>query len=118
MKHKREVKLKDPRLRALRNNLREIIWLEWDRRACGIIDAKSDVLNSKLPENEKLRLYEELVKELEHIDLIIKSSVVMCGWCRHRDKDMIYNPSNNQWFCLDCYHEHSEDILSASSFIY
>ncbi len=118
MKHKREVKIKNPRLRAFRNNLREIIYLEWDKRSCDIISARLNIWDSNLSMDEKNVLHGELQVELERNDILIKSSIVMCGWCRHRDKDMIYNPSNNQWFCLDCYHEHSEVVFNAVSFIY
>ena len=49
MKRKREIKIKTPRLRAIRNNLREILYLEWDRRSCDIIDAQFDVYDLELP---------------------------------------------------------------------
>ena len=118
MKHKREIKIKNPRLRALRNNLREIIYLEWSKRSCGIIDSQSDVLNSKLPQDEKLKLHRELEVKLGENRRLIMPSIIVCGWCHHRDKDAIYNPSNRQWFCPDCYNEHKEDIINATSFIY
>ena len=118
MKHKREISIKNPHLRAIRNSLREILYLEWDKRSRGIIHAQSNVLDSKLPQSEKLRLLGELQVKLGENDIIIKPSIIMCGWCHHKDKDALYNPSNRQWFCLDCYNEHIEEILNAESFIY
>ena len=118
MKHKREVKIKDSRLRAIRNNLREILYLEWTRRSLAIIKAQSDVLDARLPRDEMLRLHRELQVKLGEHHRIIMPTIVVCGWCSHRDKDAIYNPSNRQWFCPNCYREHAEDILSATSFIY
>jgi len=118
MKHKREIKLKSPRLRALRNALREILYLEWNERARAIVRAQSDLLDTRLPQSEKLKFRRELETELGENKIIMKSSIVMCGWCHHRDKDAIYNPSNRQWFCPDCYIEHKQEILSAESYIY
>ena len=118
MKHKREVKIRDPRLRAIRNNLREIPYLEWDKRALAILRAKSDVLDADLPRDEKLKLHGELHEKLGEHNRIIMPTIIVCGWCSHRDKDAIYNPSNHQWFCPDCYCEYAEDILNATSFIY
>ena len=118
MKHKREIKIKNPRLRALRNNLREVLWLEWDRRLRAIVSAQSNALDTELPQEEKLRLHGELEVELGEIRGLMKPCIVMCGWCHHRDKDAIYNPSNRQWFCPRCYSEHKEEILDAESYIY
>lgn len=118
MKRKREISIINPRLRAIRNNLREILYLEWDGRSRAIIHTQSALLDTKLSRSEKLRLHGELEEKLGENRIIMKSSIVMCGWCHHRDKDAIYNPSNRQWFCLDCCEGHKEDILSAESFIY
>lgn len=118
MKRRREISIKNPWLRAFRNNLREILYLEWSRRSCVIIDAKSDLLDAGLPQSEKLRFREELQVKLGENRIIIKSSIIMCGWCHHRDKDALYNPSNRQWFCPDCYSRHEEEILRAESYIY
>lgn len=118
MKRKREISIKSPRLRTIRNNLSEILYLEWDKRSCDIIDAKSDVYDLELPQNEKLRLHGELQAKLGRNRIIIMPAIIICGWCHHRDKDAIYNPSNRQWFCPGCYDEHKEEILNAESFIY
>jgi len=118
MKSKRKIKLKTPHFQALRNALREILYLEWVRRLRAIVQAQSDLLDTELTQEENLRLREELEVKLGKNKLMIKSSIIMCGWCRHREKDAVYNPSNRQWFCPDCYNEHKEEILSAKSFIY
>ncbi len=118
MKHNREVKIKDSRLRAFRNSLREILFLEWEKRSLAILDAKSDIYAAELPRDEMLKLSRELQVKLGEHHRIIMPTIIVCGWCSHRDKDAIYNPSNKQWFCPDCYREHNEDILNATSFIY
>ncbi len=115
MKLKREISIKSHRLRAIRNNLREILYLEWDKRSRAIIHAKSDLLDIKPFQEEK---FDELQEKLGENDIIIMPSIIVCGWCHHRDKDAIYNPSNRQWFCPDCYNEHKEEILNAESYIY
>lgn len=118
MKHKREIRIRNPRLRALRNALREVLYLEWNERGCAIIDAQSDILGTKLPQNEKLKLHAELEKKLKENKILIMPSILICGWCHHRDRDAIYNQSNRQWFCPDCYNKHKEEILHAESYIY
>jgi hypothetical protein len=115
MKCRREISINYPSLRTFRNNLRKILWLEWDGRSRGIIRAQSDLLDVKPFQEEE---FDRLQAKLGENRTIMKSSIVMCGWCHHRDKDAIYNPSNRQWFCPNCYNEHKEDILSTESFIY
>lgn len=118
MKHKREVKIENPRLQALRNNLREILYLEWDKRSRSLIDAKLHIWDSNKSLEEKNLLHGELQIKLEENRKLINPSIVMCGWCHQRNKDAIYNSSNHQWFCPDCYDEHKEKILEAKSYIY
>lgn len=115
MKLKREIRIKNPRLRTIRDNFREILYLEWDGRSRGIIRAQSDLLDVKPFQEEE---FDRLQAKLGENRIIMKSSIVMCGWCSHKNKDAIYNPSNRQWFCPGCYDEHKEDILNAESFIY
>jgi len=118
MKQKKEIRIKGPHLRALRGNLREILYLEWNERGCAIIDAQSDMLDAELPRSEIIRLHAELERNLNENKILIMSSIIVCGWCHHRDKDAIYNQSNHQWFCPDCYVEHEGEILNAESYIY
>ncbi len=118
MKHKREISIKSPSLRAIRNNFREVLYLEWSKRSRAIIRAQSALHDTKFSQSDKLRIHGELQAKLGENRIIIKPTIVICGWCHHRDKDAIYNPSNRQWFCPGCYNEHKEDILSAESFIY
>lgn len=118
MKRKKEISIKNPRLRVIRNNLREILYLEWDKRGCDIINAQLNVHDLKLPQTEKLRLHGELEGKLGKNRIIIMPTIIICGWCHNRDKDAIFNPSNRQWFCPNCYGKHREEILNAESFIY
>lgn len=118
MKYKKEIRIGDPHLQSIRNNLREVLWLEWDKRGLNIKKAQLHMLDSELSQEEKLALHDSLESEYKLNKRLIKPSIIMCGWCHQRNKDAIFNPSNRQWFCPDCYQEHFERITSSTSFIY
>ncbi len=118
MEHKKEIKVMDPRLRAIRNNLREIIYLRWDQEGLQLIQAQSHLLDAHLSQEEKLLIHLQLEENFKQNRNLMKNSIIMCGWCHQRDKDAIYNPSNRQWFCPDCYNEHEEEIINKTSIVY
>jgi len=72
MKRRREINIKNPRLRTIRNNLREVLYLEWDGRSRDIIRAQSDLLDVKPFQEEE---FDRLQAKLGENDIIIMPQI-------------------------------------------
>ncbi len=108
MKHKKTIKIKDPQLRRLRNNLRLVfirfaldqksrlreelknVW--WDKNGNSAEYNETNVGVSRRP-----------VRKMYEIDKILDKSICLCPVCQKSDQDMIFNPVTKVWFCVDCY---------------
>ncbi|MHA1192793.1 MAG: hypothetical protein ACTSP9_10920 [Promethearchaeota archaeon] len=33
----------------------------------------------------------------------MRESILLCPACFQSDKDMIYNPVREEWYCVECY---------------
>jgi len=118
LKSNREIKIKNPGLQILRNSLREILWLEWNRRLNNVIQAQNHLHDADISQEEKLLLHKSLQLDYAKTKKIIKTSIIMCGWCHQKNRDTIYNSTNNQWFCPKCYNEHREELSNTTSLVY
>ena len=84
MKRHRAIIIKDPRLQKIRDNLRALIIHESVSR--------------------RKNLYEEgRFKEEILLDRSVNKSICRCSSCRKINRDRVYNPSLNMWFCVECY---------------
>ena len=110
MKDKRIISIKDPKLRKIRNEFREV-WLQArdsERSKLGnemkVID--SDEKGDSIPMNElvpsQLKRFRELQQLRNKINEIGKKSICMCYTCGKPDQDMYYNHPYRAWFCVEC----------------
>jgi len=51
----------------------------------------------------ELKRFRELQNSENDNRRIVEASICQCATCRQIDKDMVFNPSYNMWFCVDCY---------------
>jgi hypothetical protein len=105
MKKKREIRIKSPQLKILRNNLREFISIAQNIRARSMIEEKLelDLSDDKARERNK-----ELAGELDSLETSWQKSICVCPKCKSQTKNMIFNPVLEQWFCVDCYSFNSD----------
>lgn len=111
MKKKRTIRIRNPQLRKVRNQLRLLLikaesvesmrLLEemdaLDRHKDGTIKSIDDL------SPEELKRFRTLQKSESENRRIVRASICQCATCRQADKDMTFNPAYNMWFCVDCY---------------
>ncbi|MHA1329413.1 MAG: hypothetical protein ACTSRH_19230 [Promethearchaeota archaeon] len=85
MNRKYVLRIKNPRLRRFRDNLRKVLYLAWQR------------------ELERLETLMDNIRENPYLSM--EKSIVYCQACWRIDMDMIYNPLMRMWYCSDCYRE-------------
>lgn len=113
-KEKRLIALKDPRLRKIRTQLRNLL-----RQAFEDHSSRLDELIEKIRYDESLeyevkkRRIQQIYQEGEELKRAFLHSVVGCRLCGKTELDLIYNPVLNTWFCEGCYEfnrEGQEDL--------
>jgi len=110
LKKKRTIKIRDPRLRKIRDQLRILLFTTVDIEIHIILDKER-----KLQETEGFwdnnhpdykRLHKEAQKlssQQNDLHYALRASIVSCPVCQEIDKDMTYNPVSGKWFCIECY---------------
>ncbi|MFX1281116.1 MAG: hypothetical protein ACFFA3_17330 [Promethearchaeota archaeon] len=101
MKRKRIIKIKSPQLRNIRNNLRKLL-LEATRQRVKYL---SKLIDEEIKHSPELSDHWKEMQSLADLH-----SICECAYpfCRANDKDMVYDPETQRWYCIDCY----EEILS------
>ncbi len=104
MKKKRTIKLKDPRLRKARTELRTLLRLVWEKKTLELHDQIDAIYDDKSLDYEarkpKIRQIKEKIKAL---DFAYKRAPHGCCVCGRREPDLTYNPCDSTWYCEDCY---------------
>ena len=104
MKKKRTIKLKDPRLRKARTELRTLLRLVWQKQRRSLYDKIKEIRRDKSLDYEskkpKIRLIKEKIKSL---DYAYKRAPHGCCVCSRREPDLTYNPCDSSWYCESCY---------------
>lgn len=105
MNKKREIIIKNPILRKVRNNVREVIFKACSARQKKIHEKKQELgLNiSSYEDDEYSRLSSELSRQWWAIERPLRASILLCPVCGQIDKDMIFNPIREKWYCTECY---------------
>ena len=108
MKKKKAIIIKNPLLQTLRNNLREIILDAFYRelhklsvKERSIWEGKSVNELSKVENDE----FHDLIDRQNKLREAKNRSICECPVWSQTNKDMIYNPKTQYWYCLDCYNE-------------
>ena len=102
----KEIKIHNLYLKNLRDNLRGVIVkavhdkLRLLRRKRRDYEESNKLNFSILNEDPH---YGELSKTLQQLELFLKESICICFGCGCKDRDMLYIPSHNAWYCVECY---------------
>jgi len=104
MKKKRVIKLKDPKLRKIRKNLRELLLKAFSRKLNEILDKKKEIRRDPdLNYYEKKEKQIELESIIQDLKLARNKAPLSCSTCGRIDIDLVYNPVFETWFCEECY---------------
>ena len=95
MRKRRLIILRDPKLVALRLNLRTIL-KDWYYDQISML--KALWLGEDLGcENQK-----QLLQEIEDFKMKFRRSIVICPICMRSDGDRVFYPQHDMWYCKDC----------------
>lgn len=108
MKNGRTIRIKDPKLQKIRNNLRLIILEECAKRKSEFTNHKYDLMHDKYgnytsPSEETGKIIRDLNDRWWEIERPLRASIVKCAVCGNHKKDMIYHQKSRSWSCADCY---------------
>lgn len=110
MKDKRIVNIKNPKLRKIRNELREV-WLQARDAERDRIKNEMELLRFDEDENRisvddwtpsQIKHFRELQRLKDEVEEIGRKSICMCYTCGKPDQNMYYNHPYRAWFCIDC----------------
>jgi len=110
MKKKRTIRIKDPRVRKVRNELRLLLHEAKSKEVIQKIEKQKKLKKSphfwdeKHPNYTTLRKEDQkLASEVDRLRTIYDRSIIKCPVCMKLDKDMTYNPYYEGWYCIECY---------------
>ncbi len=101
MNKKKTIALKDPRLRKIRNNLREVISL--------VSIAEETKIFKLMHQEDKgttegYERYRQMHAKMDALSVSKKESTIRCPACSFgADRDVRYNPYDKAWYCVDCF---------------
>ncbi|TFG23188.1 MAG: hypothetical protein EU532_13725 [Promethearchaeota archaeon] len=101
MNRNKVIALKDPKLKKIRENLREVIYQ-------AVMDRKRELRalmeNEDRDTEEGYKRYNELANERGRLDAQMRGSTVACPACNFGLlRDVKYNTYDKGWYCLECY---------------
>ena len=111
MKDKRIIRIKDPRLRKIRNEFRNLWFIHYEsiykrlstemRRLR--FDGEGKLLGpDEMKDADVLNIYHSLQRSQQDLREDFKRSICMCYTCGRIDLDMYYNRPYRSWFCVEC----------------
>lgn len=104
MNKKRIIKLKTPRLRRARTELRTLLRLAFQRRVFKLYDKIEAIeQNSKLALKAKEYQEKHIQEEIKALKYSYNHSALKCRVCGHQDLDLIHNPIDDLRYCGICY---------------
>ena len=109
MKKYRLIKVRNPRLRYIRYNLRRFLLHLSYEKSREIRDAIDEISRDEsLSFHERFVKKKPLYRELDALrDLRLKTPLY-CDGCFHGNLDMIYDVGGKVWICESCYREYRE----------
>ena len=108
MKKVRTIRIKDPKLQKIRNNLRIVILKACSKKKSEISNQEHDLKHDKngkyigVPEGTS-KILKKLNDEWWEIERPLRASIIKCPGCNKHKKDMTYYPYTRTWYCVDCY---------------
>jgi len=110
VKDKRIISVKNPKLRKIRNEMREVLLqardAELDKITYEMELMEFDKDDNRITIDDLTPSQLERFRELQHLKNenreIGRKSICMCYNCGKPDQDMFYNYPYRAWFCVEC----------------
>lgn len=101
LKHKKQIIVRNKRLRKIRNSLREflirVVYDEMD--ILQNFDNLYDWSNLNLEEQNESGI---LQGKITNLFGLISKSICSCPLCTNTDRDMVFIPDHETWYCIEC----------------
>lgn len=127
MKKKRIIIIRYPKLKKIRDNFRAL-WIEWAHQVWFQLNEEYKKIHydkNKKPRHpdsyssQEKDLVKKVKSKMREIDNFGDNSICKCSVCGKGDRDMIYNPVDNSWYCTECYQENRDFYKDTNeSFLY
>ena len=66
-------------------------------------EAMGDAKSVKKMSPKELKRYRELQQMESELTDVMNRSICKCYTCGKADRDMVYNPTYDAWYCVECY---------------
>ena len=99
MNKKRTIRLKDPKLRKIRTELRTLLVRGTNKRIADLIKKQSSLLDNPSFDGEKSSLLENQKNKLRKL---MDASICCCATCSDMKKDHVFVPKTREWYCEKC----------------
>ena len=103
MDKKRTIRLKDPKLRKIRTELRTLLIRESGRRIGDIIKEQSNLRVTRPTNDETRDKLAQLEDQKNQLRKLENSSICSCATCSDMKEDHVFNPNTREWYCEKCY---------------
>jgi hypothetical protein len=108
MKNVKIIKIRDSKLKSIRNNLRLIILAACLERKLTISRQEYSLTHDQenkyiKPDSSARKRLKVLSDEWWGIERHLRASIIKCPGCSKCDRDMIYIPRFQTWYCVQCY---------------
>jgi hypothetical protein len=102
MDKKRTLIVKHPRLKFIRDTLRQAI-------VSAVYKRKAQISKEirKYPSDEEENSI-PLIRERQALQRALDASTCICPACGSKTSDMIFNTVDKSWYCISCYEERHE----------
>ena len=110
MKKRKSIRIKNPTLKKIRNELRNLLFSAKSAKIHEILDKKQELQQTEGFWDENHPNYKTLHKKTQELSIqenklssAFSKSIIFCPVCMKMDKDMTYNPYYEEWYCMECY---------------
>ncbi len=110
MRKKKILAYKDEQIKKIAINLRKSI-----RKATMKKESELGKLHTKAWKQQNKIKSQSIQQQREQLLEALGKSICMCPRCRKSDRDMIFNPFLEKWWCAQCYQEMRDSYLNDKS---
>lgn len=111
MRKKKIIAYRDERIKKIAVNLRKLLVnIVFDE------DIRLGNIHFRFLKQRNKQEAQSIQEQRNELLRALEESICMCPGCRKSDKDMIFNPFVEKWWCAPCYQEMKDAYLNDKSF--
>lgn len=108
MKEGKTIRIRDPKLQKIRNNLRLIVLKECMKRKSEITEQEYNLTHDEdgnyiKASIETIKKIQELTNMWWEIERPLRASILTCPICSKSNRNMTFHKESKTWFCEEHY---------------